>query len=119
MPDKKREGDIIEAENWLRLARERAKEGNIEEIVEHLREHASKAGVTLEEIGTSEEELKGLLTEGYTVRAKDWLRLARERAKEQEVEAEVEYLKKYASKAGITLEEIGTSEEELKELLAK
>ena len=116
MPDKEKERYIIEAKDWLRLARERAKEHGVSTEVKQLKEYARKAGIAVEEIGTSEEELKGLLVEGDTAEAKDWLRLARERAKEHGVKAEVRHIREYARKAGIAVEEIGTTLEELTEL---
>lgn len=51
----------------------------------------------------------------YVAEAKDWLGYARNRTSSNE--SDVKYIREYIAKAGVTLESIGTSEEELGQLL--
>jgi hypothetical protein len=51
------------------------------------------------------------------IEAKKWLRLARERARSQNVDFEIQKLREHIAEAGSALEDIGTNEEEIKNLL--
>jgi len=104
---------ISEATKWLQLTRERANSGDMDSHVGYLREYVEKAGITVEDIGTTEEEIASLLKTSYISEARTWLKLTRKRASQQNVELEIGYLRQYANLAGITLEQLGTSETEL------
>ena len=113
------EGYTFEAKKWLRMTREQAGTQNIEDNIFFLRKYAEKAGVSVNDIGTSEEELKTLFTEGYTSEAKKRLQMTREQAGTQNIEDNIFFFRKYAQKAGVSVNDIGTSEEELKTLLTE
>ena len=102
-----------EARNWLGYARNRNSDNT--SSIGYVRKYISKAGVPLKAIGTSEEELRELLFDGYIAEARKWLGYARNRNSDNT--SEIGYVRKYISKAGVSLEAIGTSEEELRELL--
>ncbi len=105
---------IAEATKWLQLTRERVNSGSMDSHVGYIREYVEKAGVTLEDIGTNEAEIAGLLKTSYIAEARTWLNLARERADKQNIESEIGYLRQYAKLAGVSLEDLGTTETELK-----
>ena len=107
--------NLAEAKKWLGLARQRSTSQGVEPEIGYVREYLGKAGATLADIGTSEEELAQLLLAGYRGEAVTWLKLARQRMNA----AEVEYVRKYLVLANITPADIGTSEEELVRLAAK
>jgi hypothetical protein len=75
----------------------------------------AKAGKTLSDIGTSEEELSQLLIDGYFAMANMWLGFARNRNDDNELN--IGYCREYLAKAGKTFSDIGTNEEELSQLL--
>jgi DNA repair ATPase RecN len=112
-------GYKAEAEKWLQVARKHCTIKNVDCEVEVVREYVEKARIKLEDIGTSEEELEKLLRTGYQAEAEKWLRLARERCTNQNVDSEVELVRKYVEKAGIKLENIETSKDELEKLVEK
>ncbi len=105
------------AVGWLNLARSRANKQRVDLEISNLREYANKAGCTLEDLGTNEEELGALIIQSHRSEAVSWLRLARMLASDGEIKAEIAYLRGYASKAGCTLEDLGTNEEELDALI--
>jgi hypothetical protein len=107
------DGYVAEAKMWLGFARNRFDDN--ESNIDYCREYLAKAGKTLSDIGTSEEELSQLLVDGYAAEAKKWLGFARNRNDENE--SSVGYCREYLVKAGKTLSDIGTSEEELAQLL--
>jgi hypothetical protein len=109
-------GHRQEAAFWLNLARERCCEEDVTSLIGYLREHASKAGITLADLGTSEEELAGLLKTGHQQEAAKWLRFIRERAPRSDITSLIGYLREHASKAGITLADLGTWEADLEAL---
>lgn len=111
-----REGYIAGAEHWLNVARKRERKNCVDLEVEAIREYVSKAGITLESIGTSEQELEPFFRESCVVQAKKWLNVARERARKNCIDSEIELVREYAGKAGVTLESIGISEQELEQL---
>ena len=112
----KKEEAKKEAEGWLRLARKRSGSEEVELEVECVRKYAEKAGIDLEAIGTSEEELQEILRRGYEAEARNLLRFARKFGATEVFVNQIQY---YVGMAEITLEDIGTSEEELKRWLGK
>ncbi|MCK5416384.1 hypothetical protein KAI92_03085 [Candidatus Parcubacteria bacterium] len=110
-------GYIAKATDWLKLTKERASNGNIDAHVGYIRKYAEKASITMEDIGTSEEEIASLLKIGYTAEASNWLKLTKERASNGNIDSHVGYIRKYVEKANITIEDIGTSEEKIASLL--
>jgi len=112
-----RKGYKAEAKNRLKLARIRCSVEGVDSDVKLVQEYVEKAGIDLKTIGTSKKELKQLLRKGYRAEAEKWLKVARECRSKQKVDSAVKWVREYVEKAGITLEEIGTSDEELKKLL--
>jgi hypothetical protein len=112
----KKEETKEEAKGWLGLVRKRSGSEEVELEVKCVRECAKEAGIDLEAIGTSEEELQELLRRGYEAEARNLLRFARKFGATEVLVNQIQY---YVRMAEITLEDIGTSEEELKRLLGK
>jgi len=106
-------GYIAEAGKWLGYARDRNSKNDYDVI--RVREYLVKAGATFSDIGTSEEELQRLLIDGYIAEAKQWLGYARNRSSKNDYE--VRRVRDYLAKAGADFSAIGTSEEELNNLL--
>jgi hypothetical protein len=109
--------NFTEAKYWLESARHGSKNRNIESSVKYLRKYAKKANASLLQLGTSTEELRELVIKGYISDAKSWLEGARQGSKNRNIELSVRFLRKYAKKANTTLKQLGTSNEELKELI--
>ncbi len=106
------------AEEQLKKIRENSQKWGVSLEISKLRGYVEKGGIKLSDIGTSEEELQTCARNGLINAALTWLRLAREHCTTQDVKREVGYVRSLAEEAGITLTELGTSEEELRELLA-
>ena len=106
-----------EAQEGLESTRERSAKGDVSFDIECVRKYSEKAGKTLEEIGTNEEEIEELLKEGYVAEAQKWLEYARKNTANGDVSFDIERVREYSEKAGKTLEEIGASEEEIEKLL--
>lgn len=77
----------------------------------NLREEVRKGNFTLMKIGTSEDELKRLRILGAKTAAKKWLSYLRRGSARSEHFAT--YIRKEARKGGLTLAEVGTTEDEL------
>ncbi len=109
---------FAEAKGWLAIARQKSCNGEVKLEIQYLREYVRKAGCSLEDIGTSEEELKSLRAKGYRSEAQKRLDLVRSHANlHGEVEDRIRIFREYAKKARYSLEDVGTSEEELSDLL--
>ena len=105
------------AEQELRKMRENYTRWGVSQEIENIRRYVAQAGLTLADIGTSEEELQNCFKIGHTNAARTWLRMARERYENEDVSAEVTHIRNLIAEAGITLADVGTSEEELNKLL--
>ncbi len=115
-----RRGNLNGAKFWLARAQAEASKGNVEQNLWFMGEELKKAGYRLEDIGTSEEEVKSLLVQGHISAAKWWLEQVREKAGQEKIWTyETDFIREHAEKAGVTLGAIGTSEEELKIILGK
>ena len=82
--------------------------------LKHLRMVVRKSGLTLEDIGTSEEELETLRVKGCKELAERHLKRLREGIYNHE--SELQYLSREVKKGGLTLKDIVTSKEELEKL---
>ena len=117
--------DIVTAKNSARQHLQSARSNMMYEdvgyYISQLRIDVEKADIALEQIGTSEKELANMLTQGQIAEAKldakKWLQKARANAPHCSVMAEVSLVHINAHKAGITLEQIGTSKKELADML--
>ncbi|HBU10872.1 MAG: hypothetical protein US57_C0002G0032 [Candidatus Moranbacteria bacterium GW2011_GWC2_37_73] len=109
----KQQQDVSEAKRWLEIARKPF--GDNTAAIRYIREAVEKADVTLKFIGTSEKEISQLLTKGYLAEAKRWLEHARNRLADNK--HNIKYVHEALAKADATPASIGTSEEELQELL--
>jgi len=99
--------------NWLHL--NASLKLGYDDLLEYIEQEVSKGGFTLETIGTSEEELKGLRVKG----CKDAIQFFLGRLRDTRLHSYDESLKrlrKEVSKGGFTFEAVGTSEEELRTL---
>ena len=85
-----------------------------EGVLKHLREEVQRGGLTLKDIGTSEEELERLRVEGCKTSAQNTLKYLRSGT--DQYEDSLKRLRKEVQKGGLTLKDIGTSEEELERL---
>lgn len=104
--------DVIEAQRWLHFARGLLSNNywNIKKI----REHAKKAGASLDDLGTSEDELNSLLKLRLIAEAKMFLNWVREAPVERH--HLINEIRSHTEKAGVSLQEIGTNEGELNNL---
>ena len=109
-------GYMAKAESWLELARKLAGTRNISSHIAYTKEYARKAGISLEDIGSGDNELTELLVKGYVAEAESWLELARKLADKRNIEPLIVYVNEYREKAGVSPERIGTSSEELDRL---
>lgn len=106
------------AEEELRKMRENCQKWGVNLEIKNIREYVAQAGLNLADTGTSEEELQNCFKTGHVNAAKTWLRMARERCESQDVSTEVGHIHNLVTEANATLAEVGTSEDELKNLLA-
>lgn len=89
-----------------------------EEIALYVKKDSEAKKRKLSDLGTSEEELEELKRKVAKIKAKYWLKSARER-KNDSVLSYVQWIKECLIKAGVKPEEVGTSEKELIELQKK
>ena len=106
------------AKEELRKMRENCKKWGVSWEIENMREYVAQAGLSLADIGTSEENLQNCFKTGHINAAKTWLKMAGERCESQDVSAEIGHIRNLVAEADATLADVGTSEEELKRLLA-
>jgi hypothetical protein len=85
--------------------------------IKNIREYVTQAGLSLADIGTSEEELQNCFKTGHINAAKSWLKMARERCESQDVSAEIGHIQNLVAEANSTLADVGTFREELQRLL--
>jgi hypothetical protein len=102
----------------LKKMREDCQKWGVPLEVKNLREYVAKAGISLSDIGTSEEEIQDCFKVGHLNAAKTWLRMAREHCQTQDVSTEIGHIRSLIAEAKSTLADVGTSEEELRNLLA-
>jgi len=102
------------AEELLKIKQDCQERGVVQEI-KNIREYVDKAGISLADIGTSEEELQTCFKTGNMNAARTWLKRARERSVPWEVDTRG-HIRRLAAEASFTLADIGTSEEELQTL---
>ena len=69
--------NVTESQGSLEYAERKPPKGDVSYDIERVREYAEKAGKTIEEIGTTEEEITELLNAGYIAEAQEWLEYAR------------------------------------------
>ena len=112
-----------EAQKWLEMARGNYRRVAVVFEIEKCRKILEKANLSIEDIGTSENELERLLITGYLSVAKRWLERARKTFKRvgSSISAkEVGHCRWYLKEAGgFEPVAIGTSEDELKRLEGK
>ena len=104
------------AEAELRSIRTNCGKWPVSDNIQNLRNHLTRADLTLADIGTSEEELESCLKAGHKRSAQTWLQMARECCGERDVSFEIERVQSRLAEADLTPGDIGTSETELREL---
>jgi hypothetical protein len=105
------------AEKELQNMREFCPWRGVGDEIASIRENLALAGLSLADIGTSEEELQADLVTGNKNSAGHWLRVAKERCTTQNVSCEISHIRSRLAEAKLTLADIGSSEEELSSLL--
>ncbi len=95
----------------------RNREGRFDYLIELLQSSVENGEFTLDDIGTTKEELKELWTNGCKGMAREELSLLREGTSDYDII--LRNLRRQAQQADFDLEEIGTSEQELEELRIK
>jgi len=100
---------ISEARRYLDYLRKGSDQ--YDTYIRYVREEVRKGGFTLEDIGTSEEELEELRVMGCKVSARKYLDYLRKGS--DQYDTYIRYVREEVRKGGFTLEDIGTSEEEL------
>ena len=103
------------AKFWLEYLRSK-KGGQYQYAADQVRSLAASGKFTLEDIGTGEEELARLLVENMKTEAKRWLESLRSK-KGGQYQYAADQVRSLAASGKFTLEDIGTSEEELNQLL--
>lgn len=108
-----------DANGWLVLLKTGT--GEFGSILNNLRDDIRGGEFTLAEIGTSEEELCILQVKNCKKNAQKWLnRLRGEDGKKNDYPWRIaDYLRHWIRKGGLSLADIGTSEEELNKLSRK
>lgn len=111
---------LINAAHWLNEIK-RGNTHGIDSMEKWVRESLLEAGATLEDIASSEEDFMTAIRSCYGLRAKDMAKYFLNRIKEGTDFSGVDILEKrireYLLAAGATLEDIGSSEKELAELM--
>lgn len=108
----------LSAKRWLRYLREG--DEHYEMSLDFLKDNLEDGGLSLEDIGTSEEELEELRIVGIKLSAKKWLGYARENLEKGEDTTHwLRSLLREMKKGELKPEDIGTSEEELGKFFEK
>ncbi|MCX7911711.1 MAG: hypothetical protein N2506_01920 [Dehalococcoidales bacterium] len=102
----------------LKKIREYCHRWPVADEIRTMREYLKAGGLSLADIGTSEEEIQSCFREGHRNSARNWLKVARENDSYQNVLTAVHHIRNRIAEAGLTLDDIGTSEAELEFLLA-
>lgn len=97
------------AQEWLTYLRRGT--GEYRSFLECFRREVRKGSLSLEKLGTSEEELECLRVLGCKTAAIQWLECIRRGTKQYE--SCLEYLRRELKAGGLSLADIDTSEEEL------
>lgn len=105
------------AEEELRNIRENCGKWSVKDNIENMRYQLRKAGLSLADIGTSEEELNECFQSGQKRAALAWLHLAKTRCEERDVSFVVRAVLERLAEADLTLNDIGSSQEEIIGLL--
>ncbi len=114
-----------QATYWLIQADDSANSDGLKvgESIKNFLEFQKKSGEKLEDFGFSAAKLQELKTKGYVASAKYWLSKARACVQNADTRSEVRsYIDSFRAQkelSGKTLAELGTSESEIEELLAK
>jgi len=106
---------VYNAKHWLEILRR----GTMQYDMYHrlLQEEMDKSGQTLEDVGTSEEELHDLLVTSCKAQANYLLGFLRDRDVTSR-EVFVRYIREELTKGGLAPEDIGTSQDELNKFLS-
>ncbi len=86
--------------------------------INSLRRILKESGLTLEDIGTSEDEIKQLYVKGLKLEAASWLKHLRTATGDSRNDI-LFYMRETLKGGGLTLEDIGTSEDEIAKLMLK
>ena len=111
-------GYVSKAKFWLEKARKNSAIGDVSYEINSTRNSLARAGKSLKYIETSVKETEELIITGYISSAISSLNQAREHAKTDSVAMEINSIRCYLEKAEKSLEDIGTDDTEIEELLA-
>ena len=106
------------AEAELAKIRENCHKWAVTDEIQRMREYLARAGLTLADIGTTEDELKNCYKTGHRSSAQSWLQVAKDCCKQRDVSFELGLLRSRLAEASLALTDIGSSEDELSRLLA-
>lgn len=108
---------LARIESQVSSTLEQMNERDVSGMVEVIRNSAEKAGVIMAQLNLSEEAVQKILHQGYVSEAKKWVSIAYERKSNEDIEYAIEYAKKFASMASMTLVDFGLTETVLKDIL--
>lgn len=100
------QGYVSSTRKWIAILYERKCRENIDYAIEYAEKFANMADMTLIDFGLTDDVLKDLLRQGYVSEARKWMAIAEERKDDEDVSYAVGRAKKYAEKAGTTVNEI-------------
>lgn len=83
-------------------------------LVEQMRNHLLESGAALSDLGVTKEDVFLMMEKGAKLRAEKLVRELREDGRDKADFAEL--IRESVAEAGVTLEDVGTSEDELKKL---
>lgn len=106
------------AEIELQKIRENCCRWPVSDEIKTMRQYLSQVGLSLADIGTSEEEVQSCFKEGHKNSAKNWLKVARDKYNTHNVNIAIGHIRNRLAEANLTLDDIGTSEVELSFLLS-
>jgi hypothetical protein len=106
-----------DAKVWLEVLRKG--HSNPEFVLSHFWDKLRRSTYSLEQIGTSEEELSDLTAKSHTLAIADALARLRNDPTPTDADATIGRIRKLINKWGLTLNEVGTDENELNELARK
>ena len=110
-------GLMAKGEAELRKIRENCGKWAVDEDAANLREYLVRSGLSLKDLGSSENELASCIKMGFTSSARNWLKVARENVASQDVTFCVGQIRVRLAQVNLSPNDIGSSEEELNKLL--
>lgn len=105
--------NIERAKAYLNRCRSNNPNNFLIESIDYLRKYCKKAGVTLADVGTSDDEIASWLKADWTKEAIRCLNNCRSETIKEFLDREIYYIIMYCLRTGSSLADIGTSQAEL------